>query len=78
MLLCMIGTSKSTHLLVLNLHGTHVHKSYVALISTTSQLAGKDHVHIYMILVVVYHDTNENSKDPPFKGRDFAIYLFQL
>jgi hypothetical protein len=57
MLLCMIGTSKSTHLLVLNLHGNLVHKSYalvladcchigdtIALISTTSELAGKDHV----------------------------------
>jgi hypothetical protein len=27
-----------------------------------------------MILVVMYHDTYENSKDPPFKGRDFAIW----
>jgi hypothetical protein len=86
MLLWMIGTSKSTHLLVLNLHGTHVQKSYavvladcwhiadtIALISTTSQLAGKDHVHLYMILVVMYHDTN-----PPFKGRDFAIHFISF
>jgi hypothetical protein len=87
----MIGTSKATHLLVLNLHGTHVHKSYtvvlayfwhiadtIVLISTTSQLAGKDHVQRYMILVVMYHDTNENSKDPPFKGRDFEGHFISF
>jgi hypothetical protein len=33
MLLCMIGTSKSTHLLVLNLHGTYVHKSYTVVLA---------------------------------------------
>jgi hypothetical protein len=31
-----------------------------------------------MILVVMYHDTNENSKDPPFKGRDFEIYFISF
>jgi hypothetical protein len=33
MLLCMIGTSKSTHLLVLDLHGTHVHKSSMVVLA---------------------------------------------
>jgi hypothetical protein len=42
----------------------------IALISTTSHFVGKDHVQRYMILVVMYHGTNENSKDPLFKGSD--------
>jgi hypothetical protein len=50
----------------------------IALISTTSQLSGKDHVKRYMILVVMYHDTNESSKDPPFKGREFAIHFISF
>jgi hypothetical protein len=50
----------------------------ISLISTTSQVGFKDHVQIYMILVVMYHDTNENSKDPPFKGRDFAIHIISF
>jgi hypothetical protein len=33
MLLCMIGTSKSTHLLVLNIHVTHVHKSHAVVVA---------------------------------------------
>jgi hypothetical protein len=47
----------------------------IALISTTSQFAVKDHVQRYMILIVMYHDTNESSKGPPFKGSDFAIHF---
>jgi hypothetical protein len=33
MLLCMIGTNESTHLLVLTLHGTHEDKSYVVVLA---------------------------------------------
>jgi hypothetical protein len=33
MLLFMIGTSETKHLLVLTLHGTHVHKSYAVVLA---------------------------------------------
>jgi hypothetical protein len=39
MLLCMTGSSESMHLLVLNLHGTYVHKSYVVVLTDCWHIA---------------------------------------
>jgi hypothetical protein len=50
----------------------------LALISTTSQFAVKYHVQRYLILVVMYHNTNENEKDPPFNGRGFALHFISF
>jgi hypothetical protein len=76
MFLCSIGTSEPSHLPVLTLHGTVA--DTIALISTTLQFAVKDHVQRYIIMVVMYHDTNENSNNPTFRGRDFAIHFLSF